>query len=194
MLPEASASGAVTLYRCVEFPGRWERAARLIDDVEAADATIFRHDGRFWMTSVVREGVGGYSDTLALHYADELFGPWRAHARRPALVDSRFARPAGAVARVNGALLRPAQDCSQGYGRRLAIMRIDELTPQTFRQTLVKYVEPGARWPGSRLHTINRCGRLECIDGVIFTPRNLALRRVTHRLIDSRAAHSDGVA
>ncbi len=194
MLPEASASGAVTLYRCVEFPRRWERVARPIDNVEAADATIFRHDGRFWMTSVVREGAGGYSDTLTLHYAEDLFGPWRAHARWPALVDSRFARPAGAVARVNGALLRPAQDCSQGYGRRLAIMRIDELTPQTFRQTLVKYVEPGARWPGSRLHTINRCGRLECIDGVIFTPRNLALRRFTHRMIDSHAAHSDGVA
>jgi hypothetical protein len=190
MLPEASTSGAITLYRCVEFPHSWERAARLLDDIEAADATIFQHEGRFWMTSVVREGVGGYSDTLALHYADDLFGPWRSHAHQPALVDARFARPAGAVARIGGELLRPVQDCSEGYGRRLAIMRVDELTPQTFRQTPMKFVEADARWPGSRLHTLNRCGRLECIDGVVIAPKFLPLRRVTHRLLDARATRA----
>lgn len=190
MLPEASTSGAVTLYRCVEFPHRWERAARLLDNIEAADATIFRHDGRFWMTSVVRDGVGGYSDTLALHYADNLFGPWRPHAHQPALVDSRFARPGGGLTRVGDELLRPVQDCSEAYGKRLAVMRIDELTPDTFRQTPLKYVEADARWPGSRLHTINRFGRLVCIDGVVIAPRFLPLRRVLHRRLDAHAARA----
>ncbi|MGD9542771.1 MAG: hypothetical protein AB7F41_11715 [Methylocystis sp.] len=190
MMPEASTSGAISLYRCVEFPHRWEKAARLLDDIEAADATIFRHEGRFWMTSVVRNGVGGYSDTLALHYAHDLFGPWRPHAHQPALVDSRFARPAGEIAHVDGELLRPVQDCSQGYGKRLVIMRIDELTPQTFRQTPLKVIEADARWPGSRLHTINRTGRIECIDGVVIAPRFLPLRRLTHRLLDARAARA----
>lgn len=188
MLPEASASGAVTLYRCVEFPHRWERAAQLLGNIEAADATILRHGGRFFMTSVVRDGVGGYSDTLAIHHATSLFGPWEEHARRPVLVDARYARPAGAFAWSNGALYRPVQDCSEGYGKRLVIARVDELDADNFCQTPVATIAPGGVWPGSRLHTLNRCGRLECIDGAILSSKSVTLRRVTNKIVDSRAA------
>lgn len=184
MVPEASASRAITLYRCVAFPAKWEPVATLVDGIEAADATIFRHGGRYWMTSVVRDGYGGYSDTLAIHHAPSLFGPWEAHELSPVLVDSRVARPAGAVVSHNGALLRPVQDCSSGYGKKLAIMRIDALDPRTFRQTLVAHLGPGRHWPGGRLHTLNRFGRLEVIDGAILTPKYMPLRRAVHRAID----------
>lgn len=185
MVPEASASGAITLYRCIDFPGKWEPVARLVENIEAADATIFRHGGRYWMTSVTREGFGGYSDTLAIHHAPGLFGPFERHAQSPVLVDSRFARPAGEVVSHNGALLRPVQDCARGYGKEIAIMRIDALDPQTFRQTMVGHVSPGGRWPGGRLHTLNRFGRLECIDGAILTPKFMPLRRALHARIDT---------
>jgi len=186
MVPEASASSAVSIYRCVEFPGKWQRESELLTNIEAADATIFRHDGRFWMTSVVRDGIGGYSDTLAIHYADDLFGPWTEHAARPVLVDSRVARPAGAVVKYKDALWRPVQDCSNGYGKRLGLARIDVLTPQEFSQTVTTFIGPGAHWPGNRLHTLNRYGTLECIDGAILTPKSATLRRLSDRIIDRR--------
>jgi hypothetical protein len=189
MVPEASLSGAITLYRCVDFPARWEPVAKLVDGVEAADATIFRHGCRYWMTSVVREGCGGYSDTLAIHHAPSLFGPWEAHALSPVLVDSRVARPAGGVVSHNGALLRPVQDCSKGYGKALAIMRIDALDPWTFRQTLTAHLGPGKDWPGNRLHSLNRFGRLEVIDGAVFTPKYMPLRRALHERIDARVTN-----
>ena len=69
MIPEASNSGRVILYRCVEFPRRWERAATLLKGIETADATIVQHGGLYYMMSVTREDIGGYSDTLAIHYA-----------------------------------------------------------------------------------------------------------------------------
>jgi hypothetical protein len=188
MLPEASESGAVSIYRCVDFPHKWECAGQLLTGVEAADATIFRHDRRFWMMSAVRDGIGGYSDTLAIHHASDLFGRWEEHAQRPALVDSRLARPAGAVESVNGALWRPVQDCSTGYGKKLALVRIDRLDPEKFVQTRMHLISPGRFWPGGRLHTLNRRGRLECIDGAIFTPKNQILRRWTHNFIDRRPA------
>lgn len=186
MIPEASASGRVTLYRCVDFPTKWEPVADVLTGIEAADATIFTHAGRYWMTSVVRDGVGGYSDTLAIHHAPTLFGPWEPHAHTPVLIDSRFARPAGAVVSTPNGLYRPVQDCAKGYGRELAIMRIDALDPRNFRQSLVSRVTPGAAWPGARLHTINRAGRLECIDGAIFAPKYLPLRRLAQKYADRR--------
>lgn len=184
MIPEASASRAVTLYRCVAFPDRWEPVARMLDNVEAADATVFRHDGRYWMTSVVRNGVGGYSDTLAIHHASSLFGPWEPHALNPVVVDARFSRPAGAVVMTPSGLYRPVQDCLRGYGTAMEIMRIDRLDSENFGQTPVARLEPGAAWPGARLHTLNRCGRLECIDGAILTPKYLPLRRLTRLFVD----------
>lgn len=187
MVPEASVSGAVTIYRCVEFPTRWAPVGELLSGVEAADATIFEHGGRFWMMSVVRDGVGGYSDTLAIHRAPTLLGPWREHARRPALIDARSARPAGRVVERDGALWRPVQDCSRGYGKQLGLARIDRLDEENFEQTLVSAIVPGPAWPGDRLHTLNRWGRLECIDGAILTPKNPWARRLAHRAIDRQS-------
>ncbi len=184
MVPEASASGAVSIYRCERFPTRWRCVGQLLEGVEAADATIFRHAGRFWMMSVVRDGAGGYSDTLAIHHAADLFGPWREHALRPVLIDSRLARPAGGVVEVEGALWRPVQDCSTGYGKKLALARIDALDEENFAQTRMSLISPGPEWPGARLHTLNRWGRLEVIDGAILTPKNAALRRMVHGAID----------
>ena len=176
MVPESSLSGTVPIYRCTEFPHRWERIGTLLDGIEAADCTIFRHDGLFWMMSAIREGVGGYSDTLAIHYAAAPLGPWKEHSQRPVLIDVGAARPAGAVVSRGGELWRPIQDCTRGYGRALCLARIDRLDPDHFAQTIRARIDPGPLWPGGRLHTLNRCGRLECIDGTSYNPRLGMLR------------------
>jgi hypothetical protein len=181
MIPESSTSGQVPLYRCVDFPHRWERCDPLLEGIEAADATIFAHDGRYYMTSVVREGLGGYSDTLALHHAPSLFGPWRKHPASEALIDAGAARPAGAVIERAGALWRPVQDCRKGYGRALRLARIDRLDPEHFQQTFTAQIGSGPLWPGGRLHTVNRAGRLETIDGVAITPKFAPLRPLIAR-------------
>jgi hypothetical protein len=178
MIPEASLSGQVPLYRCVEFPHRWERRDPLLEGIEAADATIFRHENRYYMTTVIREGLGGYSDTLAIFYASSLFGPWLPHASmRPTLIDASAARPAGAVVERSGVLWRPVQDCSRGYGRAVRLAQITRIDPEHFEQTFVSRVGPGSLWPGGRLHTLNRAGRLEVIDGAVPKPKFPALRR-----------------
>jgi hypothetical protein len=188
MVPESSKSGQVTLYRCVDFPGKWERSAALLEGVEAADATLFAHGGLFYMMSAVREDLGGYSDTLAIHYADRLAGPWREHSARPALIDAGAARPAGAVVHSGGALWRPVQDCTHGYGHALRLARIDRLDPETFEQTFTARIESGPLWPGGRLHTLNRSGALECIDGVAVQPKFAPLRALVAPRYEPRGA------
>ncbi len=81
--PESSAAGDVALWRCTDFPLRWERVATLLEGEALADATIFRHAGRWWMTAVAYDGAGGYSDVLHLYHAPALTGPWVAHPAIP---------------------------------------------------------------------------------------------------------------
>lgn len=171
MIPESSANRDIALYRAVDFPLRWERHAVLVDNVEAADATIVEHQGRLYLFAVLREGVGGYSDTLGIWWADDLLGPWRPHARNPVLVDDRMARPAGNMVLRDGALYRPVQDCRRTYGGALGIMKVTRLDPEHFAQQPDGVLSAGGPWPGNRLHTLNCNGRLEVVDGFVPRPK-----------------------
>jgi hypothetical protein len=171
MIPESSANRDVALYRCVRFPDKWERHRTLLSGLELGDATITRHNGLNYLFGAWRDGAGGYSDTLAIFYAEDLMGPWLPHASNPVLIDRASARPAGNFVTVNGKLWRPVQDCADGYGAALGLAEVVELTPTTFTQIVRHSIRPGPLWPGRKLHTLNRCGRLEVIDGSRIQPK-----------------------
>ncbi len=166
MIPESSAARTVELYRADRFPDRWVLESVLLRDVNAGDATILRHDGRWWMFAGTSAWQSSSWDALSLFHAPDLLGPWSPHPRNPVLIDARSARPAGAVFSHGGALWRPAQDCSAGYGSALSLCRIDRLDPEDYGQTLHAVIRPGPAWPGRGLHTLNWAAGLEVIDGI----------------------------
>jgi hypothetical protein len=187
MIPEASLSGQITIYRARQFPWSWERHAVLVPDVEAADATIVKHEDRLWMLAVIRQGIGGYSDTLAIWSSNQLFGNWQAHGQNPVLIDDREARPAGAFVRRNGHLFRPVQDCRKGYGAALGLARVTQLNESGFSQVVETHLEPGlSAWPGRKLHTLNGNGRIEVIDGSVPRPKSALGREFVDNLYRPR--------
>ncbi|MCJ2140550.1 formyl transferase [Methylobacterium sp. E-066] len=178
MVPESSASGTVDLYRATRYPGGWIKEATLLSGVVASDATLLEHAGRWWMFATVRDaapdapaGSGSYHDALCLWSAPDFRGPYTPHPANPVLIDPATARPAGRIVERGGRLIRPVQDCAEGYGRALGLARIDRLDPEGFAQTLIGRIEPGPAWSGSRLHTLNTGGGIECIDGSARAPR-----------------------
>jgi hypothetical protein len=175
MIPESSANRSITLYRADPFPSRWVREATLVADVEASDATIVHHGDSFWMFASTRDGAGSWSDTLSIYSAPEILGPWKAHCANPVLIDQATARPAGAFVKRGGALWRPVQDCSAGYGTGIGLVEVLRLDHSGYEQRLHTLLRADANWPGRRFHTLNRAGRLECIDGAAHSPRNRLL-------------------
>jgi hypothetical protein len=182
MIPEASQSGEITIYRARNFPWTWERHQTLVSNIEAADATITAHGGRLWMFAVARQGIGGYSDTLAIWTATDLFGPWEPHVANPVLVDDRTARPAGAFVIRGGQLMRPVQDCRKGYGAALSLARVTKLDETGFEQVIETHLAPERAWPGRKLHTLNSSGRLETIDGSVLRPKSPLVATVVDRI------------
>jgi hypothetical protein len=71
-------------------------------------------------------------------------------------------------------LWRPVQDCSNGYGAALGLAEVLELSPATYRQAVRHVLKPGPLWTGRKLHTLNRCGQLEVIDGSRVQPKTTA--------------------
>lgn len=171
MIPETSGAGTVELYRATSFPDEWQRHSVLLDGIEASDATPFVHDGRWWLSATVRDG-GSFSDSLHLWHAPDLRGPWTPHQANPVLIDSASARPAGSVVIRDGRLLRPTQDCRDGYGAALTLTEVTRLDEESFEQRVVAHLEASDQyWPGRRLHTLNRAGALEVVDGSRMSPR-----------------------
>ena len=164
MIPETAQNKNIELYRCDHFPDQWSFVCVLIDQIEAADATLLWHEGRWWIfASLAGEGRSSW-DALGLFYADQLEGPWQAHCGNPVVIDASQARPAGAIFQQEGALIRPAQDCRGGYGRGVHLCRIDRLDPKAYQQTVIDALHPSALWGYSGLHTLNRAGPWEIFD------------------------------
>ncbi|WGR93878.1 hypothetical protein MTX26_30395 [Bradyrhizobium sp. ISRA443] len=175
MIPESTEHQDVPLYRCIRFPDKWERHGTLLSGLELADVTITRHNGLYYLFGAWRDGTGGYSDTLAIYYAEQLFGPWLPHANNPVLMNRASVRPAGNFVNINGRLWRPVQDCTNGYGGALGLAEVLELSPTTYRQAVRHSLKPGPAWTGRKLHTLNRCGQLEVIDGSRVQPKTTVL-------------------
>jgi len=172
MIPESCAAGTVDLYRASAFPGGWVKEATLLSGLSASDATLVEHNGRWWMLATVRERPfpgaapdGSFSDALHLWSAPDFRGPWRAHPANPVLIDAASARSAGRIVARGGALIRPVQDCRGHYGRALSLARIERLDEEGYRQRVETTLEAGPSWPGICLHTLNRAGGFEFIDG-----------------------------
>jgi hypothetical protein len=90
-------------------------------------------------------------------------------------VDRASARPAGNFITLNGQLWRPVQDCTNGYGTALGLAQIVELSPTSFKQIVRHTIQPQSAWRGRKLHTLNRSGHLEVIDGSRIQPKIMAL-------------------
>jgi hypothetical protein len=175
MIPESSANATVSLYRAERFPDRWVKETDLLTGITASDATIVEHAGRLWMFATTRDGAGSFSDTLSIFHAAHLRGPWKAHDANPILLDQSCARPAGAFVRRHGKLWRPVQDCRAGYGTGIGLAEVVRLDLDGYAQKLHSVIRPGPGWPGRRLHTLNRAGAFECIDGAAHSPRSRIL-------------------
>jgi hypothetical protein len=164
LLPENADGGGAGLYRCAEFPFRWEARPASFPLSDALDTTMVEHGGRWW--ALCTRASNGPNVALHAFHAATPRGPWTAHPLNPVVVDVTCARPAGTPFVVAGALYRPGQDCSRSYGGGLAIARIDELTPHAYRETVVRRIDASdfGRY-SSGTHTVSFAADAIAIDG-----------------------------
>lgn len=166
MLPEACASGGVTLYRAVELPSRWEAAAKIMLDVAPVDATPLYHDGMWWLFYSPATNIKDCLTRLHVAYAADLTGPWTCHPANPVLVDDAGVRPGGAPILHRGQWILPVQDRTRGYGSAVRLLTIDQLDPSHFSARFTgRLAAPGNAAPyKSGLHTLSSAGSVTLID------------------------------
>ena len=175
MIPETASNRTIDLYKCVEFPGKWEFKKTLMNNVCAVDTTIFNEDGIWWLFVNIRENEGASSsDELFLFYSSDLFANyWMPHPRNPIVSDIKSARPAGKIFSYNGNIYRPSQNNiyrsgygGYGYGYGIKINQIITLTKFEYKEICVSSIEPLWDKKIVAAHTLNSIQGLTIIDGL----------------------------
>lgn len=180
-VPETYQARRVSLYR--RAGGTWKLVRTLLEGLPAVDPTLFKHEGRYWLFFTLQDDGAFGNLRLYAHHAESLLGDWRPHALNPLKCDIGSSRPAGAPHVVDGALLRPAQDCSATYGGAVVMNRIVKLSPTEFEEVAACRIEPIRPGPyPDGLHTINAMQSGSVIDSKRFAFHPLAWRHNRGRL------------
>ena len=185
-IPECAESNSILLYRQDAVSGLWHRERTLIDNVDAVDATVLRHNDTWWLMHSGERGCGPWS--LYIWHAPSLFGPWEPHVANPVKTDVSGTRPAGNLFRHDWNWYRPAQDGRMSYGGAMCIHRLDELSKEVFRETMVRRIQPDPNGPcPDGIHTLSGPGEWSVVDGKKHTwPAGFLVRRFLAKRLRSR--------
>jgi hypothetical protein len=136
--PETAEARDIRIYKCIDFPLKWQLHRVLKSGVKAVDTSIFKYGEKWWMlTNIDSSASGDNGSELHVFYADTFdTDDWKAHPLNPVIFDSQRARNGGLLLD-GGDLYRVFQ--IQGfdlYGKSMGIARITELTTETYREEI----------------------------------------------------------
>ena len=174
MIPETSRNKTIELYKCIEFPYKWEFERNIMENISAVDSTLFHYDNKWWLFTAMDQtaNISGCSAELFLFYCDDIFsGQWISHRLNPIVSDIRTARPAGNIFMRDGKIYRPSQNCAGRYGIGFNLNHITRLTENEYEETLVTEIKP--YWDKSLrgTHTLNSDKGFTVIDAYSFRSR-----------------------
>ena len=149
MCPESNENKDIRLYKCKDYPLKWELEKILIDDISAADINIFHHNEKWWLfANVDSSDLSKYSSAeheseLHIFFSDSLLdGRLKRHPKNPVIFNSNNARNAGKISS-NGTLYRVYQNQDfDFYGRSFGVSKIKKLTEEDYEEEKLYNVEP----------------------------------------------------
>ena len=169
MIPETESNNNIELYKCTDFPKKWEYHGEIMNNVNAVDTTIFNYNDKWWMFTGMKENLGSSnSDELFLFHSDNpLSNDWESHSNNPIISDVRQARPAGKIFSFKDDIYRPSQNSSKFYGYGISVNQINNITKNEYQETIVTSILPNWDNNISRVHTFAYDDGLSMIDAKI---------------------------
>lgn len=157
MCPETIAERDIRLYRCIEFPLKWEFYKTIIQDVSAADTVIFFHGQYWWLFSNIDASpVGEHYSQLHIFYASNpLSDEWIQHQGNPVIFDPLRARNGGLISDESGMYRVYQRHGFDVYGEAVGVAKITNLDPETYTEESLFEIEPKFFEDLTGTHTFN---------------------------------------
>lgn len=146
MMPETGCDHNIRLYKATDNSlTRFEpykiilkRDRKYWDEIkfDYADSCIYKKNGMYYLFSSYYSQKKIYY--LELYVSDRIDGGYKLHPASPICIGNKYGRCAGSIIEHNGKIFRPAQDCVTVYGGQVHLLEIDELTPSSYKEHVVK--------------------------------------------------------
>ncbi|WFL75954.1 hypothetical protein P7228_08005 [Altererythrobacter arenosus] len=167
MIPETHQRNRVEVWRCTEFPSRWELHATALEGLSPADSVILEWNEQHWLLTSLSSGdILDHCMELHLYRVD---GPGlnfvEPHPLNPVVLDTTCARNAGRPFVRDGRLIRPAQITSHGiYGYGLVFMEVTEISMEGYAEKEIRRIEPDREKATTGCHHYDCNGDLFIMD------------------------------
>jgi hypothetical protein len=144
MCPETCEKGEIRVYKCTDFPTKWEFHKTLMKDVSAADTIIFKRDNVWWLfTNFDKSCVDTHDCQLHIFSADNpLSDEWVAHENNPVIFDPLVARNGGMIVSENEIYRIYQRQGFDMYGEACGIARITSLSSTEYTEEIDSVIEP----------------------------------------------------
>jgi len=150
MIPESGENKTIDIYEAKEFPYKWEKTKTILKGEYFADPTLIKYNDLWYMFVSTNT-----HNELNIYCSDKFFGDYKPHKLNPIYQNNlAIARPAGMIFEYQNKLFRVAQDCSDGYGKKLNFLKINDLTQTIFKEEFIYSIIPmnGIRWNSTHIH------------------------------------------
>jgi len=170
MCPETNEKKEIRVYKCIDFPSKWEFHKTLMTNVSAGDNVIFKHKNKWWLlANIDQSGANENSCQLHVFSSDNpISDEWVAHENNPVIFDPLVARNGGLI-QSNNEIYRVFQ--RQGfdmYGEASGIARIARLSSNEYVEEIYSSIEPKFFEKIKGTHTYNFDSDLIIFDYVEF--------------------------
>ena len=185
MIPETSENRTLQLYKADIFPYKWIKIGNLIENVELLDATIYYCLKDIFLIAYEKKQKKNYLNFYKIDFdycsikkiGSQEYG-------------ENICRPAGYFKKYNGKVIRPSQDCTEMYGKKIIFNECD-FEEQLFKDIKMfeldgSKVQVGNLVGVDRIHTYSETDKLEVIDYSVFHFDLLKRFRIMRRKLYKR--------
>lgn len=168
LMPETNENKRLEIYKCIDFPTRWELYSTAFEDEQVADAFFYDDEKKQkWLfINKKRVSYNDMANELYIYKVDSIkLENIESHKQNPVVIDSRTARNGGAIFEYENEIYRPSQANIDGiYGRGLNINKIKKLTLEEYSEETVVTVKPNFKDGLISTHHLHQVGNMFVID------------------------------
>lgn len=143
MIPESNEADAVCLYQANDDLTEFTFVRKLVEQPRTKDICfnycdnhILKKDGVYYLFTSVSYR---WKYDLELYYSDDLLnGQFQKHPMSPICQGNEFGRCGGSVIHLDDNYYRITQDCHTRYGENVSVIKIDDISKETYLESLFK--------------------------------------------------------
>ena len=167
MIPESSNNFDIRLYKCIDFPLKWEFEKQLMTDIDAADTMLFKNEETWFMlTNICSSKIKDHQSELHIFFSKDFKNDQWTPIKdgNPVIFDPLKARNGGFF-RHNGRLYRVNQAHGQAhYGESFRLNEIVTLSKENYLEKEVSIVEPNFKDSAISTHHFNANEKVAVVD------------------------------